>query len=47
MAFIKLITIVGGAATNAFIPMPSQKSEVGERLPMLDSQSQIYDDQYR
>jgi hypothetical protein len=25
MAFIKLITIVGGAATTAFIPMPSKK----------------------
>jgi hypothetical protein len=25
MAFIKLITIVGGAATTAFLPMPSKK----------------------
>jgi hypothetical protein len=25
MAFIKLITIVGGAATTAFISMPSKK----------------------
>ncbi len=25
MAFIKLITIVGGAATKAFLPMPSTK----------------------
>ncbi len=25
MAFIKLITIVGGAATTTFIPMPSKK----------------------
>jgi hypothetical protein len=28
MAFIKLITIVGGAATTAFIPMPSKKSKL-------------------
>jgi hypothetical protein len=38
MAFIKLITIVGGAATTAFFPMPStlNESKVSERLPMLD-----------
>ncbi len=28
MAFIKLITIVGGAATTAFIPMPSKKEKL-------------------
>ncbi len=28
MAFIKLITIVGGAATTAFIPMPSKKAKL-------------------
>ncbi len=28
MAFIKLITIVGGAATTAFLPMPSTKAKV-------------------
>ncbi len=28
MAFIKLITIVGGAATTAFIPMPSTKAKL-------------------
>ncbi len=28
MAFIKRITIVGGAATTAFIPMPSKKEKL-------------------
>jgi hypothetical protein len=28
MAFIKLITIVGGAATTAFLPMPSTKAKL-------------------
>jgi hypothetical protein len=28
MAFIKLITIVGGAATTAFLPMPSMKMKL-------------------
>jgi hypothetical protein len=28
MAFIKLITIVGGAVTTAFIPMPSKKAKL-------------------
>jgi hypothetical protein len=28
MAFIKLMTIVGGAATTAFIPMPSKKAKL-------------------
>ncbi len=28
MAFIKLITIVGGAATTAFLPMPSMKAKL-------------------
>jgi hypothetical protein len=28
MAFIKLITIVGGAATTAFLPMPSKKAKL-------------------
>ncbi len=46
MAFIKLITIVGGAATTAFCPMPYE-SKVSGRLPMLDLRSQIYDDRYR
>ncbi len=28
MAFIKLITIVGGAATTAFLPMPLTKAKL-------------------
>jgi hypothetical protein len=28
MALIKLITIVGGAATTAFLPMPSTKANL-------------------
>ncbi len=28
MAFIKLITIVGGAATTEFLPMPSMKAKL-------------------
>jgi hypothetical protein len=30
MAFIKLITIVGGAATAAFLPMPSMKAKLAK-----------------
>jgi hypothetical protein len=29
-AFTKLITIVGGAATTAFLPMPSTKAKLGK-----------------
>ncbi len=46
MAFIKLITIVGGAATTAFLPIPSTKAKLVKDF-LFDLQSQIYDDQYR
>ncbi len=35
MAFIKLITIVGGAATTAFLPMPSRKAKLVKDFPCL------------
>jgi hypothetical protein len=38
MAFIKLISIVGGAATTAFIPIPSKKAKLVEDFLCL-----IYD----
>ncbi len=38
MAFIELITIVGGAATTAFLPMPSTKVKLVKDFPCL-----IYD----
>ncbi len=38
MAFIKLITIVGGVATTAFLPMPSTKAKLVKNFLCL-----IYD----
>jgi hypothetical protein len=38
MAFIKLTTIVGGAATTAFLPMPSTKAKLAKDFLRL-----IYD----
>jgi hypothetical protein len=35
IAFIKLITIVGGAATTAFLPMPSTKAKVKDFLCLI------------
>jgi hypothetical protein len=45
MAFIKLITIVGGAATTAFIPMPPQKAKLVKDFLCLihDHKSMIID----
>jgi hypothetical protein len=44
MAFIKLITIVGGFATTSFFSNALKESKISERLPTPDLRSQIHDD---